>query len=197
MHRYCSVHETRLLTRILLCMQHKLFLQRKNPPNKRATPANAPRVDQTRAPPHQNTPPVHTKSLCSPDLALYLGQKCKDCNDKKTSAKVVNFPPPGVFFVLVKRDPTPILIVREAYLIMINRCIFVTTPTPFISIFHFSCCDCSSVASRTKNNEILMDLYQFIDVYSKPGVRWSSTRKRSDSDRNPVRFLVQVPVEGV
>ena len=115
MHRYCSVHETRLLTRILLCMQHKLFLQRKNPPNKRATPANAPRVDQTRAPPHQNTPPVHTKSLCSPDLALYLGQKCKDCNDKKTSAKVVNFPPPGVFFVLVKRDPTPILIVREAY----------------------------------------------------------------------------------
>ena len=82
-------------------------------------------------------------------------------------------------------------------LTMIDRDIYVTIPVPFYANFHFSCVDCSSVSSRSKNDEILMNCHRFIGIHSKSGVRWSSTRKRSDFDRNLVWFLVQVPVEGV
>ena len=66
-----------------------------------------------------------------------------------------------------------------------------------MSIFNFSCVDCSSVSSRSKNDEILMDCYQFIDIDSKFGVGRSSVPEKSDFDRNSFGVLVQPPVEGV
>ena len=69
-------------------------------------------------------------------------------------------------------------------------------PSHFMSIFHFSCVDCSSVASRSKNDEILMNCYRFRDMYSKPGIRTGSTRNKSDFDRNLLQVLIQSPVRG-
>ena len=66
-----------------------------------------------------------------------------------------------------------------------------------MSNFNFSCVDCSSVSSRSKNDEILMDCYQFIDIDSKFGVGRSSVPEKSDFDRNLLGVLVQPPVEGV
>ena len=66
-----------------------------------------------------------------------------------------------------------------------------------MSIFNFSYVDCSSVPSRSKNDEILMDCYQFIDIDSESGVGRSSLPEKSDFDRNLLGVLVQPPVEGV
>ena len=61
---------------------------------------------------------------------------------------------------------------------------------------NFSCYDCSSVPSMTRNDEILMNFDEFIDIHSKPGVQRSSTRKTPDFDRNLRVLLIQLPVEG-
>ena len=80
-------------------------------------------------------------------------------------------------------------------LTMIDRDIYVPTPVPFYVNFPFSCVDRSSAASRSKNDEILMNCYRFTDTHSKSGARRSSTRKTSDFDRSPVGSLVELPVQ--
>ena len=80
-------------------------------------------------------------------------------------------------------------------LTMIDRDIHIcNNPRPFLCQFQFSCVDCSSVASRTKNDEIMMNCYRFRDMYSKPGIRTGSTRNTSDFDRNLLQVLIQSPV---
>ena len=46
-----------------------------------------------------------------------------------------------------------------------------------------------------KNDEILMNFDQFVDIYSKLGVRRRSDGKISDFDRKQVDSLVELPVQ--
>ena len=46
----------------------------------------------------------------------------------------------------------------------------------------------------TRNDEILMNFDEFIDIHSKPGVQRSLTRKTPDFDRNLLQVLIQLPV---
>ena len=60
---------------------------------------------------------------------------------------------------------------------------------------NFSCGDRPSVASMTKNDEILMDSdILIVDIAPKLGVRRRSDGKISDFYRNPVGTLVDVTV---
>ena len=59
---------------------------------------------------------------------------------------------------------------------------------------NFSCGYCPSVSSMMKNDEILMNFDQFVDIYSKLGVRRRSDGKISDFDRKQVDSLVELPV---